>query len=201
MTLPLSYSRSFDGSSHFTVFGIGRIGHTEDFPVGTQNLLLVTVAQTPPLSDHNCSVANSLPGVLPGSLIWNATCPNTTEGQVSNLTKTTHDHDEILKWAEERGGKPTHVKGTGGAHDPGILRIDFPGYSGEGKLEPISWDEFFEKFDAQELALIYQEKTAEGERSNFNKIVSRQTEEEAREKSSKSSGSSSHHKKAAAAKK
>jgi hypothetical protein len=120
---------------------------------------------------------------------------------VSNLTKTTHDHDEIQKWAEARGGKPTHVKGTGGAHDPGILRIDFPGYSGEGKLEPISWEEFFEKFDAQGLALIYQEKTAEGERSNFNKIVSRHTEEEVREKSSKSSSSSAHHKKAASAKK
>jgi anaerobic selenocysteine-containing dehydrogenase len=123
------------------------------------------------------------------------------EVQVSNLTKTTHDHDEIRKWAEQRGGKPTHVKGTGGGHDPGILRIDFPGYSGEGKLEPISWDEFFEKFDAQQLALIYQEKTAEGEQSNFNKIVSRHTEEEVREKSSKSSASSTHHTKAATAKK
>jgi len=120
---------------------------------------------------------------------------------VSNLTKTTHDHEEIRKWAEQRGGKPTHVKGTGGTHDPGILRIDFPGYTGEGKLEPISWDEFFEKFDAQGLALIYQEKTANGERSNFNKIVSRETEDEAREKSSKSSTSSAHHAKAASAKK
>jgi hypothetical protein len=120
---------------------------------------------------------------------------------VSNLTKTTHDHDEIRKWAEERGGKPAHVKGTGGSDDPGILRIDFPGYSGEGKLEPISWDEFFEKFDAQELALIYQDKTADGAKSNFNKIVSRHTEEEAREKSSKSSSSSGRHTKAASAKK
>ncbi len=120
---------------------------------------------------------------------------------MSNLTKTTHDHDEIRKWAEQRGGKPTHVKGTGSADDPGILRIDFPGYSGEGKLEPISWDEFFEKFDAQELALIYQEKTAEGEKSNFNKIVSRHTEQEAQKKSSKSAASSSHHSKAASAKK
>ena len=97
---------------------------------------------------------------------------------MSNLTKTTYNHEEIRKWAEERGGKPTHVKGTGGPDDPGILRIDFPGYSGEGKLEPISWDEFFEKFDEQELALVYQDVTADGAKSNFNKIVSRSTIEE-----------------------
>jgi anaerobic selenocysteine-containing dehydrogenase len=106
---------------------------------------------------------------------------------VSTSSKTTYSHDEIRKWAEARGGKPTHVKGTGGKNDPGILRIDFPGYSGEGKLEPISWDEFFEKFDEQELALVYQEKTADGEKSNFNKIVSRHTAEEKETSSSKHS--------------
>jgi hypothetical protein len=93
---------------------------------------------------------------------------------MSNLSKTTIDHEEIRKWAEARNGKPAHVKGTGGTDDPGILRIDFPGYSGEGKLEGISWEEFFEKFDEQELALVYQEKTAEGQKSNFNKLVSRE---------------------------
>jgi len=97
---------------------------------------------------------------------------------MSNLSKTTQDHDEIRNWAEERGGKPSHVKETGGKNDPGLLRIDFPGYSGEGKLEEISWDEFFEKFDEQELALVYQERTADGEKSNFNKLVSRHTVED-----------------------
>jgi anaerobic selenocysteine-containing dehydrogenase len=115
---------------------------------------------------------------------------------VSNLSKTTYDHDEIRKWAEEGGGKPAHVKGTGGKNDPGLLRIDFPGYSGEGKLEPISWDEFFEKFDEQNLALVYQEKTADGQKSNFNKLVNRETAEQ----KEKSSHSSSSHSKAASGK-
>lgn len=115
---------------------------------------------------------------------------------MSNLSKTTHDHDEIRKWAEERGGKPAHVKGTGGKNDPGLLRIDFPGYSGEGKLESISWDEFFKKFDEQNLALVYQEKTADGQKSNFNKLVSRETAEE-KEKGSQHSSS---HSKAASSK-
>jgi hypothetical protein len=104
---------------------------------------------------------------------------------MSNLSKTTTDHGEIRKWAEERSGKPAHVKGTGGADDPGILRIDFPGYSGEGKLEEISWEEFFEKFDEQGLALVYQEKTAAGQKSNFNKLVSR---EDGETKTHRSSG-------------
>jgi hypothetical protein len=96
---------------------------------------------------------------------------------MSSHSKTTTNHEEIRKWAEERNGKPSHVKRTGGAHDAGILRIDFPGYSGEGKLEEISWEEFFEKFDEQGLALVYQEKTAEGQKSNFNKLVARENAE------------------------
>jgi hypothetical protein len=94
---------------------------------------------------------------------------------MSSLSKTTTNHEEIRKWAAARGATPAHVKGTGGADDPGILRLDFPGYSGNGKLEEISWEEFFEKFDEQDLALVYQEKTADGEKSNFNKLVSRES--------------------------
>ncbi len=70
---------------------------------------------------------------------------------MANLTKTTQDHEEIRRWAEERGGKPSHVKSTESGDDIGILRIDFPGYSGEDSLEEISWDEFFEKFDENNL--------------------------------------------------
>lgn len=92
---------------------------------------------------------------------------------MSDTSTTTTDHDQIRRWAEERGGKPAHVKATGGGDDPGILRIDFPGYSGEDSLEEISWDEWFGKFDDQGLALVYQESTADGEQSNFNKLVSR----------------------------
>jgi hypothetical protein len=53
--------------------------------------------------------------------------------------------------------------------------LDFPGYSGEDTLEPISWDAWFEAFDKHNLALVYEEKTASGQKSNFNKLVSRDT--------------------------
>ena len=55
----------------------------------------------------------------------------------------------------------------------GIIRLDFPGYSGGQSLEKISWKEFFEKFEESKLALVYQQETAGGVRSNFNKLVKR----------------------------
>ena len=103
-------------------------------------------------------------------------------------SKITTDHDEIRNWAEERGGRPatvrsTHGKGHGQGHDKnggtGIIRIEFPDApnSKHDALEEISWEEFFEKFDESDLALLYQEETAGGEKSNFNKLIGRETAE------------------------
>jgi hypothetical protein len=90
-------------------------------------------------------------------------------------TRVLTDHEDIRRWAEARHAQPARVKGTGGKRDPGLIRLDFPGFSGEGKLQPISWDEWFKAFDANNLALIVQDETAGGRRSNFNKLVSRET--------------------------
>lgn len=67
--------------------------------------------------------------------------------------------------------------GTGGGGDTGLLRIEFPGKprANDANLNEITWDEFFEKFDEQNLALLYQETTSGGKKSNFNKLVSRET--------------------------
>lgn len=98
------------------------------------------------------------------------------------------DHDEIRQWAEERDAQPTCVKGTGGGDDIGMIRLDFPGYSGEGSLEPISWDEWLSKFDESNLALLVQDETANGEVSNFNKLVSRTTVQRASSSTGRRSG-------------
>jgi hypothetical protein len=102
------------------------------------------------------------------------------------VSQTTTDHDTIRRWVEERGGWPAEVESTAGAGETGIIRIDFPGFSGEGKLRKISWDEWLQKFDAAGLAFVYEETTAGGERSNFNKLVSRETAQ-AREKGGRAS--------------
>jgi ferritin-like metal-binding protein YciE len=90
------------------------------------------------------------------------------------------DHEQIREWAEERGGKPACVRGTGNKGDIGMLRLDFPGYTGADSLQPISWDDWFEKFDERNLALIVQEKTARGQKSNFNKLIARGSEQSGR---------------------
>ncbi len=86
---------------------------------------------------------------------------------------TTTDHETIRRWAEERGGRPAGVRGTGDEGDPGILRIDFPGQGEEDALEELSWDEFFEKFDEKGLAFLHQEQTSDGDVSRFFKFVRR----------------------------
>ena len=92
---------------------------------------------------------------------------------MASKTKTTTDHDEIRRWVEEHGGKPASVRGTENGGGPGVLRIDFPGGAGEDQLEHIGWDDWFQKFDSENLAFLYQERKASGEDSTFFKLVSR----------------------------
>lgn len=91
----------------------------------------------------------------------------------STKSKATTDHEEIRRWAERHGGKPAAVKRTHKDDDPGIIRLMFPKapHHKDEALEEISWDEWFEKFDENGLALIYESD------SNFNKIVKRETVE------------------------
>lgn len=90
----------------------------------------------------------------------------------SYKTKTTTDREEIRQWVEERGGQPARVEGTN------LLRIDYPGYSGEQTLEPLDWDELFKIFDENNLAFIYQEETKDGGESRFSKFVDRDSVDE-----------------------
>ena len=89
------------------------------------------------------------------------------------LSKTTQDHDEIRQWAEKRGGKPAEVASTERSGETGIIRLMFPSapHHNDGSLKEISWDDFFEKFDKSGLALVYQEQTADGEQSDFNRLI------------------------------
>ena len=83
------------------------------------------------------------------------------------MAQTTTDHDTIRKWAEARDGRPARVKGTGDAKDAGLLRLDFG--KPEESIEAISWEEFFEKFEDSELALLYEDEPD----NRFSKLVRR----------------------------
>ena len=95
---------------------------------------------------------------------------------MANATsQTTTDHKKIQQWVAERGGHPARVIGTEKRNSPGVLRIDYPGFSGEERLETITWDEFFDGFEKNKLAFLYQERTADGKMSRFSKLIERDT--------------------------
>ena len=69
----------------------------------------------------------------------------------------TTDHGIIRRWIESRGGHPAVVTGAPG-EEAGILRVDLPGgYAGQEFLAPISWQEFFARFEEKRLAFEYEE--------------------------------------------
>ncbi|MDQ6704462.1 MAG: ferritin-like domain-containing protein, partial [Acidobacteriota bacterium] len=137
---------------------------------------LVKDAGRPPAADERGGKSASIGSAKP-------TAKGTTKkgGSKAGAAKSTHsghtttDHDEIRQWAEARGAHPACVRGTGKKGGVGMIRLDFPGFSGEKSLQEISWDEWFQSFDDNDLALVYQEETVEGQKSNFNKLVSRKT--------------------------
>jgi hypothetical protein len=38
-----------------------------------------------------------------------------------------------------------------------VLRVDYPGFTGEERLEKFGWEDFFAAFDQNKLAFLYQD--------------------------------------------
>jgi len=81
-------------------------------------------------------------------------------------TLATRSHAVIQRWAEERNAEPSTVPGTNRGDREGVLRFNFPGYSGD-RLEAISWEQFFKTFDERDLIFLFQEHMKAGNQSNF----------------------------------
>lgn len=96
------------------------------------------------------------------AIATNATNPakRDTESQ-----KTT-DHEDAWKWIESRGGKPATVKGTESGQAAGLLRVEMPASASHPPLTPISWYDFFEEIEEENLAFLHQEHTADKKRAN-----------------------------------
>jgi competence ComEA-like helix-hairpin-helix protein len=92
---------------------------------------------------------------------------------MASASRTT-DHETIQRWVDARGGHPAHVKRGSNANDPGILRIDYPGFSGGQSLEPLDWDAWFDAFEDNKLAFLYQDEPD----SRFSKLVRRSPADE-----------------------
>ena len=76
----------------------------------------------------------------------------------------TTDHSEIRRWAERHGAVPVEVLPLDVDSEPALLRlmlklqiVDRP------NVRAINWEEFFLKFDALGLALVYDDSTGNNE--------------------------------------
>ena len=73
-----------------------------------------------------------------------------------SVRHVTTDHATIRRWVEARGAHPATVTGVPGEN--GLLRLDLPGgYSGQEFLQPVSWEDFFARFEREELAFVYED--------------------------------------------
>jgi len=72
------------------------------------------------------------------------------------IRRVTTDHSTIRRWIESHGGHPAVVSGAPG-EETGALRVDIPGYVEQEFLAPLTWEEFFRRFDAKGLAFVYEE--------------------------------------------
>lgn len=88
-------------------------------------------------------------------------------------SRTTTDHDEIRIWVEEHDGKPASVKGRRAGTKPVCCASIFPAVPARTSCSTSAGRTWFEKFDASELAFLYQESKADGEDSTFFKLVNR----------------------------
>jgi hypothetical protein len=90
--------------------------------------------------------------------------------------RVTTDRNKIQNWVEARDGYPARVKGTDG-RSGGLIRIDYEGYSGEDTLERITWEEWFDAFEKNNLAFLYQDHVKGGGKSRFSKLIDRDSQE------------------------
>ena len=97
------------------------------------------------------------------------TSPDEDPERPGRSLATTH-HEVIKQWAEERGGRPATVEGTEHGDHLGVLRFDFGGDN--ENLRHVSWEEWFETFDARRLNFIYQEERSDGRQSTFFRLES-----------------------------
>jgi|UPI00059188C5 hypothetical protein len=69
---------------------------------------------------------------------------------------STHEHEDILSWAEAREARPVEVRNFDGEKINDRVRFRFPGeeYPDEADLE---WDQFFDIFDREQLEFHFED--------------------------------------------
>ena len=84
-------------------------------------------------------------------------------------TQTTTDHAKIKTWTEDRNGTPAVVGETSNNGDSEVIRIHFENKTENTGLNKISWEEWFDQFEKNNLALLHSTEAG----NTFNKLVNR----------------------------
>lgn len=88
--------------------------------------------------------------------------------------ETTTDHETIRRWIEERGSTAARVTESAG-DDPGSLAV-VPEDTDDDSIEKIAWEEFFEIFEEEDLAFVYQTERDNPNERWFCRFVDRERE-------------------------
>lgn len=91
-------------------------------------------------------------------------------------TLATRTPEVIRAWAEARDATPATVMRRDDSR-PRTLRFDFPRGGRSGRLEPVSWDDWFRTFEDRDLVFLYQEQLRNGNESNFFRLDNPNREE------------------------
>jgi hypothetical protein len=89
------------------------------------------------------------------------------------MQKVTTNHDEIRQWSERVGARPAVIDHADAGGDKVGLRLDFPGRDDEAELPDgvekgtISWEDFFERFEEQQLEFIFEEEPNEEDKTQW----------------------------------
>ncbi|KZN25106.1 hypothetical protein A4G99_00800 [Haladaptatus sp. R4] len=91
----------------------------------------------------------------------------------TNHGTVTTNHDAIMQWVEKHDGHPATDEMT--PHSIEYLRIEFPNMDDTDALATVGWREWFEEFEAQELAFVYPDQDEYDDPSQAYKLVDRTT--------------------------
>lgn len=109
---------------------------------------------------------------MPYNIYTNLFYGQTISSNVMSESRTTTDFKTIKEWAESRSGVPAVIKGTDEGSADGVLRIHFPHNSPEPEsFDEISWEQFKNRFENNNLAMVYQERRENGSNSTFYKFI------------------------------
>ena len=77
----------------------------------------------------------------------------------------TRDHQAIRQWAARTGAVPAEVKPRKFDGEPSILYFLFGSAAKNGtpEIRPISWEDFFARFDLLDLSMVYDQTSSQFE--------------------------------------